>query len=73
MPVPPLTSKKCESGSRAAPLQAARCRSCTYSLTAGTQLKAKLKAYRKGIAPDGVIWVSWPKKSSGVPTMSPRT
>ena len=37
-------------------------------VTAGTQLKAKLKAHRKGIAPDGVIWVSWPKKSSGVPT-----
>jgi hypothetical protein len=27
---------------------------------------AKLRRYRKAIAPDGMIWVSWPKKSSGV-------
>ncbi|HEY5228685.1 MAG TPA: hypothetical protein VIJ19_09095 [Opitutaceae bacterium] len=32
------------------------------------ELKAKLKAYRKSIAPHGVVWVSWPKKSSGVAT-----
>ena len=29
-------------------------------------LAAKLRGYRKTIAPDGMIWVSWPKKSSGV-------
>lgn len=29
-------------------------------------LAAKLERYRKAIAPDGMIWVSWPKKSSGV-------
>lgn len=29
-------------------------------------LAAKLKRYHKTIAPDGMIWVSWPKKSSGV-------
>jgi hypothetical protein len=29
-------------------------------------LAAKLRGYRKAIAPDGMIWVSWPKKSSGV-------
>ena len=29
-------------------------------------LAAKLRGYRKVIAPDGMIWVSWPKKSSGV-------
>lgn len=29
-------------------------------------LSVKLRRYRKAIAPDGVIWVSWPKKSSGV-------
>jgi hypothetical protein len=29
-------------------------------------LRRKLKAFRRAIAPDGVIWVSWPKKSSGV-------
>jgi hypothetical protein len=31
-------------------------------------LKIKLQRFRKIIAPDGVIWVSWPKKSSGVET-----
>jgi hypothetical protein len=31
-------------------------------------LAAKLRDYRKAIAPDGMIWVSWPKKSSGVAT-----
>src|SRR5262249_51836099 len=31
-----------------------------------SKLKAKLKFYRTKIVPDGVIWVSWPKKSSGV-------
>jgi hypothetical protein len=35
---------------------------------AKSELKTKLKQYRKLIAPDGVIWVSWPKKSSGVET-----
>jgi hypothetical protein len=29
-------------------------------------LAAKLRRYRETIAPDGMIWVSWPKKSSGV-------
>lgn len=31
-------------------------------------LAAKLRAYRKAIAPDGMIWASWPKKASGVAT-----
>src|SRR5947209_13156152 len=31
-------------------------------------LRTKLDSYRKKIAADGVIWVSWPKKSSGVAT-----
>jgi hypothetical protein len=30
-----------------------------------------LGAFRKMLAPDGVIWVSWPKKSSGVQTDVP--
>jgi hypothetical protein len=34
--------------------------------TRAAGLAAKLKRYRKTIAPDGMIWVSWPKKSSGV-------
>ena len=31
-------------------------------------LATKLRRYRTAIAPDGMIWVSWPKKSSGVAT-----
>ena len=31
-------------------------------------LKKNLAQLRKQIAPDGVIWVSWPKKASGVAT-----
>jgi hypothetical protein len=31
-------------------------------------LGKRLAGYRKAIAPDGMIWVSWPKKASGVPT-----
>jgi hypothetical protein len=36
--------------------------------TSASELKAKLKSYRTKIVPDGVIWVSWPKKSSSVKT-----
>ena len=31
-------------------------------------LAAKLRSYRAAIASDGMIWVSWPKKASGVAT-----
>ncbi len=31
-------------------------------------LTTRLGQYRHKIAPDGAVWVSWPKKSSGVPT-----
>jgi hypothetical protein len=31
-------------------------------------LAARLRACRDAIEPDGMIWVSWPKKSSGVAT-----
>jgi hypothetical protein len=31
-------------------------------------LAGKLRKYRDAIAPDGMILVSWPRKSSGVPT-----
>ena len=34
--------------------------------TSASNLKRKLESYRKRIVPGGVIWVSWPKKSSGV-------
>ncbi len=33
-----------------------------------SRLNKKLETYRRKIAPDGVIWVSWPKKTSGVAT-----
>jgi hypothetical protein len=36
--------------------------------TEATTLGNKLASYRDAIAPDGMVWVSWPKKSSGVPT-----
>jgi hypothetical protein len=29
-------------------------------------LAAKLRRYRQAIAPDGMIWVSWPKKASDI-------
>ena len=31
-------------------------------------LAARLRKYRALIAPDGMIWVSWPKKTSGIAT-----
>jgi hypothetical protein len=34
--------------------------------TTRAALTKNLAAYRKAIAPDGMIWISWPKKASGV-------
>jgi hypothetical protein len=31
-------------------------------------LAAKLRSHRGKMAPDGILWVSWPKKASGVAT-----
>jgi hypothetical protein len=31
-------------------------------------LAARLRSIRDAIAPDGMVWVSWPKKSSGMAT-----
>ncbi len=36
--------------------------------TKAAGLAGKLRGYRAAIAPDGMIWVSWPKKASGVAT-----
>ena len=36
--------------------------------TSGTELAAQLKRLRTALEPDGAVWVSWPKKSSGVAT-----
>ena len=33
-----------------------------------SELKSALISYRNKIAPDGTVWISWPKKSSGVAT-----
>ena|ERR1700759_807902 len=37
-------------------------------VTKAAGLAGKLKRLRRAIAPDGMIWVSWPKKASGVVT-----
>ncbi len=37
-------------------------------VTRQTSLEAELPRARQHIAPDGMIWVSWPKKASKVPT-----
>ena len=37
-------------------------------VTEAAGLAGKLKTLRKTIAPNGMIWVSWPKKASGVAT-----
>jgi hypothetical protein len=36
--------------------------------TEAAGLARALKGFRRAIAPDGMIWVSWPKKASGVAT-----
>jgi hypothetical protein len=36
--------------------------------TSRARLKARVGVLRKRIAAAGVLWVSWPKRSSGVPT-----
>jgi hypothetical protein len=36
--------------------------------TQAAGLASKLRSYRAAIQPDGMIWVSWPKKASGVAT-----
>ena len=36
--------------------------------TQAAALGGKLRISRDAIKPDGMVWVSWPKKSSGVPT-----
>ena len=37
-------------------------------VTARADLAAKLAALRQQVAPDGQVWVSWPKKAAKVPT-----
>jgi hypothetical protein len=37
-------------------------------VTEAKGLAAHLRRYREAIVPDGMIWVSWPKRTSGVAT-----
>jgi Protein of unknown function (DUF3052) len=37
-------------------------------VTSQADLAARLPGLKANLAPDGVIWVSWPKKASGVET-----
>ena len=37
-------------------------------VTRKSDLAKSLKTFRAKLKSDGVVWVSWPKKSSGVPT-----
>jgi hypothetical protein len=39
-----------------------------FFVSSQADLKEKLRAFRKLIEPNGVIWISWPKKSSCVAT-----
>lgn len=36
--------------------------------SSASELAGCLSTLKRGLAPDGVIWVSWPKKASGVAT-----
>jgi hypothetical protein len=36
--------------------------------TLAVGLASKLRSYRAAVAPDGMIWVSWPKKSARLAT-----
>ena len=37
-------------------------------LTERAALARRVAAFKKAIAPDGMVWVAWPKKASKVPT-----
>jgi len=41
---------------------------CMIFVKSGVELKKKISAISKQLAPAGMLWVSWPKKTSGVPT-----
>ncbi|WP_445150310.1 hypothetical protein [Baekduia sp. Peel2402] len=43
-------------------------RSGRVSVTARRDLERRLDVLRKAIAPDGMVWIAWPKKASKVPT-----
>jgi hypothetical protein len=37
-------------------------------VTRKAELRAALASHRRALAPEATVWVSWPKKASGVPT-----
>jgi hypothetical protein len=37
-------------------------------VTARRDLERRLSALRRAIEPDGMLWIAWPKRASGVPT-----
>ena len=37
-------------------------------VTARRDLERRLPALRRALAPDGMLWIAWPKRSSGVAT-----
>jgi Protein of unknown function (DUF3052) len=39
-----------------------------FFTTRRAALAGRLDALRAAVAPDGMVWVAWPKKASGVPT-----
>jgi hypothetical protein len=39
-----------------------------YFTTSRAKLTRRLPALQKALAPDGGLWIAWPKRSSGVPT-----
>jgi hypothetical protein len=39
-----------------------------FFTTARRDLARRLDALRRAIEPDGMLWVAWPKRASGVPT-----
>lgn len=39
-----------------------------FFTTARRELERRLAALRRPIEPDGMLWVAWPKRASGVPT-----
>ena len=39
-----------------------------FFTTARRELERRLAALRRPIEPDGMLWIAWPKRASGVPT-----
>src|SRR4029077_10522311 len=55
-------------GVRFAPRLAAGVDVAHIFATRTTELRAALNSHRRVLAPDATVWVSWPKKASGVPS-----